>query len=440
MRRSTAGALLAFAWSGALPAHADTIGVIVSATRAPVPWRALDPDEEKVFALGHAVFNTRWAPANEPAGRRDGLGPLFNSAACDACHNSGRRGRGPAVDGEVSAELVIQLGRRLEDGRVERGHHDYGFILNTSALPSFTPEARVTVSYAAEMRTLGDGTAVVLRRPAYEARLRDGARLDDDTVLMPRLPPPIGGVGLLERVPESAVLALADSQDDDGDGISGVAARAAVPYGTLLGRFGWQATEPTVASQTAAAFSREMGLTTGAIGITDCLPARTECGDPAAAGTPEVESELFDALVEFQRLHAVSTQSPSADAAAAESLFAATGCAACHRSSLPVEIEGSHATIAAYTDLLVHDLGEDLADRDVAGHPARSAWRTAPLWGLGAAPASTERELRFLHDGRARSLEEAILWHGGEATQARERFGRLPAADRAVLLEWLSRL
>ncbi len=214
----------------------------------------------------------------------------------------------------------------------------------------------------------------------------------------------------------------------------------------VIGRFGWQATEPAVASQVAAAFSREMGLTSPLISHIDCGSAAASCEKLPNGGTPEVEPALFDAVVLFQRMHAVARtvelQLPENEARAARASFDGAGCSGCHRSELTLEAglgDSQPRAIHPYTDLLLHDLGPDLADRDVVGRVIPTEWRTAPLWGINASVA-TGRPLRLMHDGRARSIEEAIAWHGGSAAEARAEFERLSATERAAVVRWISSL
>jgi CxxC motif-containing protein (DUF1111 family) len=465
-----------------------SIGVIVQEdAHVPEPWRPLTQAEQRTFGLGYAVFNTTWVPADQPAGRTDGLGPLFNSGSCDACHNSRRRGRGPRDAGPAPGDLVIQLGRLLPTGEMQRGTGEYGFILNTSANEGFTPEALIDLRYEEEVRVLPDGSRLSLRRPVYTLAALSGPALSASTVLMPRMPPSVQGAGLLERVPLAELVSLA-AAGGDGSVTGRIAWLPPAARGRAqIGRFGWQATEPSVASQTASAFAREMGLTTSIAANIDCGRGDDACLSAAMGGAPEVETALFDALLFFEQLHAVPARPPLPDSEQGERLFAETGCAACHRPTLRIELgpvelgpielspetphrsQGTLPAIAAsapapaqapevdrdpevqvpsgtvipyaaihpYTDLLLHDLGAGLADRDLAGEAVHSEWRTAPLWGLQASVASSQ-PLRLLHDGRARSIEEAIAWHDGEAREARERFMHLLADARAALVEWIA--
>ncbi len=402
----------------------------------PQPWRPLTPSEQASFDLGYSVFNTDWVPANSPPGRIDGLGPVFNSQSCDACHNSRRRGRGPRGDGDAPPDLVIQLGRRLPDGTVQRGTAEYGFVLNPLAVKGFRPEARISIRYEAQIRTLADGTRLELRAPHYQLSELSGPALPPDTVLMPRLPPPVQGDGLLERVPRGELERIAAAQGNGRDGVHGWVALLGSRADAPVGRFGWQASEPSVASQVGNAFAREMGLSNPLVGYADCGVQDTACQSAPTGGMPEVEPELFDAVVSFQRLHAVPVQRLPDLSSPGARLFVQLGCARCHRMTLRV---GSNAAIHPYTDLLVHEMGEELADRDIAGSAARDEWRTAPLWGMNAAYASGQPP-QLLHDGRARSVDEAVLWHGGEGRAARERFARLSADERRTLVSWIQQL
>jgi len=430
----------------------------------PQPWRTLTASEQARFDTGYAVFNTEWVPANTPAGRIDGLGPVFNSQSCDSCHNSRRRGRGPRGDGEAPSDLVIQLGQRVSRTRVDRGNPDYGYVLNTSAIRGFRPEARVSIEYKIRPVTLGDGTVVELREPRYHVGSLDGPDLPANTVLMPRMPPPVQGAGLLELVPSAELERVARSDHAGTDGIRGrvswlqtnVADGAKVAAGTsraatgtggavpragrVVGRFGWQASEPSVASQIGAAFAREMGLTNPLESNDDCGPWNGACRTAPSGGSPEVEPELFEAVVAFQRWHSVPVaQQPDLSSVGAQ-LFESTGCARCHRTTLQIN-DGTkdNTVIHPYTDLLLHEMGDGLADRTFDGATVPGLWRTAPLWGMHAASVSGQ-PIHLLHDGRARSIEEAILWHDSEARAARERYVHSSAAQRHALTEWIEGL
>jgi CxxC motif-containing protein (DUF1111 family) len=275
-----------------------------------------------------------------------------------------------------------------------------------------------------------------------------------DVMLSPRLAPPMIGLGLLELVPEADILAAADPDDRDGDGISGRPNRVwsrALSRSTL-GRFGWKAGEATIPDQTAGAFAADIGLSTPLIPEPwgDCSQAQEQCRRGphglSPGETTEVSRTLFDLVVFYGRNLAVPPRR-DVDAPAVrrgEQLFAAAGCASCHRPLLvtgrdPTRPEHSLITIRPYTDLLLHDMGEELADGRPEWQASGREWRTAPLWGLGLTRTVSE-QVALLHDGRARSPLEAILWHGGEAQAARDRVIALSRDERAALLAFLDSL
>jgi len=432
-RHKTCGIALALL-AAALPASSpDWLTIQPADGRSPVAWRALSAEEEQRFHLGHAVFNTTWLPAGEGSGQRDGVGPLFNIGHCDGCHNSRRRGRGAQGDGPAPGELVIQVGQ-WQDGQLERMHPRFGHIINTAAIAGFTPEADVSIHYTAITRTRADGSAQTLWQPDYQVTPADSQPLPDNLVLMPRLASHAQGVGLLEHIPESAILANTQRPPH------GEPSWIETGNGRELGRFGWQGTEPSVARQIAVAFAREMGLSNPLIDRIDCAAHDDACQTAPTGGEPEVAPELFAAVVSFQQLETVRRPPDAARRLQALAdvgeLFEHTGCADCHRPQMPLH---DGRTIAPYTDLLLHDLGPDLADRTIAGEPVPSRWRSAPLWGLSTAFEGT-RQARLLHDGRARSVDEAIGWHGGNAAFARERYDRLAPEQRQRLATWVESL
>jgi len=405
--------------------------------RNPPSYRKLSDAEFARYDLGMAVFNTQFVPAGTPnAGRRAGVGPLFNSSSCDSCHNNGAHGRGPTGDGPAPSPLVIQLAATPTKNPTDpEGDPVYGRVLNTVALDGVPPEGVLMIRYEETPGHYPDGSAWSLRVPRYSlTNLRYGP-LSPRTLVKPRLAPALFGVGLLD----------AAERDTAGrDAPTGHAAALGTAAGDQ-GRFGWQATALSVQDQTARAFAREMGLTSTDMPNDDCTHAETACLQAPSNGSPEVSADIFSAVLSFQRYLAVPaspTPHPIPDQDA--NTFADLGCGACHEPRLPVTLTDADgkevsAVIAPYTDLRLHDLGNRLADETVAGKKVSSKWRTAPLWGLGYR-MSLEHFPTFLHDGRARSAEEAILWHDGEAASARTRFEQLPAPQRKAFLRWLDTL
>jgi CxxC motif-containing protein (DUF1111 family) len=417
--------------------------------RNPPSYRKLTDAEFARYDLGMAVFNTQFVSAGTPnAGRRAGVGPLFNSSSCDSCHNNGAHGRGPTGDGPAPAPLVIQLATTPAKNPTDpEGDPVYGRVLNTIALDGVPPEGVAMIRYQETPGHYPDGGAWSLRVPHYTlTNLRYGP-LSPRTLVKPRLAPALFGVGLLDAAGRD--MAARNTVGSDAAGPGTAARHAAEPdpaaFGQAHGRFGWQATALSVSDQTARAFAREMGLTSTDMPRDDCTQAETACLQQGNSGSPEVSADIFSAVVSFQRWLAVPaspTPHPFPDQDA--KTFADLGCAVCHQSRLAITLPDADgktvsAVIAPYTDLRLHDLGSRLADETVAGKKVSSKWRTAPLWGLGYR-MSLEHFPTFLHDGRARSAEEAILWHDGEGAGARAHFEHLPASQRKAFLRWLQTL
>jgi CxxC motif-containing protein (DUF1111 family) len=374
---------------------------------------ALGGGDPTQVELGRSVFNTVWVAAGAGgAGRREGLGPVYNAASCATCHPGGARGAGPTGNGPAPVALEIELALPGETGT---GDPVYGHVFNTAALGGAAAEGAVIIRYS---EIYGyyypDGVRWHIRAPHYELTRLSHGPLAPTTLIKPRLAPALFGVGLLEAVPGSVL----------GGGSSEV------------GRFGWQAEALSVRDQTTRAFAREMGLTSGDRPSDDCTVSEADCMPRAtsgpAGGSPEVSDELLEAVVAF--VHDVAVPASSAHPKNAElgaELFVTIGCAGCHRPRLGV--------IAPYTDLQLHDLGIEMDDENASGTRVASKWRTAPLWGLGYR-MSTQAQPTFLHDGRARTPEEAILWHSGEAAPARRAFTNLGPRSRGALLHWLETL
>jgi len=394
------------------------------------PAANLTMAQRGVFQLGRSAFDFHWPiPV---------LGPLFNSDACVGCHAGNGRGLSQIGTGALQSQALIRVS--LTDGtpggvaEVPGGDvpvPGFGLQLQDHATVGL-PEVIVTQAWLEHAESYGDGEVVMLREPRLDVRLPDGSQLGPDVRMSYRQAQAAFGLGLLEAVPDAALTALADPDDADGDGISG---RLNLVWDTdrqtmALGRFGHKATVPTLRQQTAAAFAGDIGLSNKLLPETD--------------GHRDLSDDQFEQAVVFISTVAVPAAVPQ-NAAAREgrALFDDLGCAGCH---VPTLETGDHAIpqlahqiIHPYTDLLLHDVGDRLTDarRDFTAEGVE--WRTPPLWGLGLVqvvlPAAT-----FLHDGRARTLAEAILWHGGEAQAARDAFRLATKQERAALIEFLETL
>jgi CxxC motif-containing protein (DUF1111 family) len=411
--------------------------------------------ESMDFVLGKALFERLWVQAPASTKSADGLGPLFNARACATCHANGGQTPVALEPGELpaAASLTLRVGQVL-DGKLAP-HPLLGEQVQTAASTGLASEGRLVLSYDLHPVTLADGVSVELRRPRFVIA-NDAGRPPAINWLSPRLAQDLHGLGLLERIPFARMAELADPDDLDGDGISGAVVMGTYEDANILpGRFGWKANEPDLERQTSSAFHFDIGLSTPqkAEPWGDCTAAQNICRAAphgavpnGAEGEVEVSGQLVALIATYLRdlPPPKSTANPSASAGAGARIFAAIGCGACHTESQPVaDAAGQTAWIAPYTDLLVHDMGDGLADLadDGAVSPATDArdWRTAPLWGLGAR-ATKSPAAALLHDGRARSILEAVLWHDGEAAAAKQRAAALSAADRAALIAFLESL
>jgi len=397
---------------------------------------ALTFDERIHFRKGLVIFERLWvpAPSRSSLNRIDGLGPLYNASACSRCHLRNGRGSSPANDRGLK-NLVVRVAIPGANGAPARPEPVYGRQIQTAAIPGYAAEAAMRVTYSDQTVALADGTVVQLQNPTYTANDLAYGPLHADAAFSPRVAPPMIGLGLLEAIAEDDILANADPDDRDGDGISGRAAVApsSETGAVTLGRFGWRAEQPSVFDQAAAAFVDDIGMSTFVRpeGYGDCRPAQVACREAVDGADPtEIEDYSFEMVVYFSRQIAVPMRETADDRA-----FVDAGCANCHRQSfeVPGHDGGPAQIIQPYTDMLLHDLGDGLADG--TGHE----WRTAPLWGLGLTK-TVNADAGFLHDGRARTISEAILWHGGEAAAARDAVINMAPDKRQSLLDFLESL
>lgn len=408
--------------------------------------RNLDARGRRAFSTGNAFFNDNWVQAPASTEGRDGLGPLFNARSCSACHPKDGRGEPvEPVEGEPHVALLIRLSVPGPNG--PQPHPTYGDQLQVRAIPGVPPEGSFRIHSHFVDGKFADGERYVLRRPEYRFFGLNYGAFPDDMMFSPRVGPPVFGLGLLEAVPEAAILARADPDDRDGDGVSGRANRVLDEHGRpALGRFGWKANVATIRQQIAGAFLGDIGITSSLRPRENHAPSQTEAARAPSGGDPELSDDKLDRVNFYSHTLAVPARRNWTDPVVlrGKELFGRMRCAACHVPKLETgALEGfpelSHQTIRPYTDLLLHDMGPDLADGRPDGEATGSEWRTPPLWGIGLTLA-VNGHTRFLHDGRAMSLQGAILWHGGEAEASREAFRTAPAEDRAALLAFLNSL
>jgi CxxC motif-containing protein (DUF1111 family) len=406
-----------------------------------LPAANLAGDALEAHDRGDEAFEDVFVPA--PAPEHGGLGPVFDNVSCEACHQGDGRGRPPNPGEPISSLLfrasIAGLGPHGGPNPVP----GFGGQLQLRAIAGFTPEAAATITYVETEGVFADGTPFQLRVPSYT--LTGGyAPLPGGVLVSPRTAPAVFGLGLLEAVPAVEVLARADPRDRNRDGISGKAnlvwdqARGRM----ALGRFGWKANAPNLVQQTAGAYNGDMGVTSSLFPSEACEGQVAGC-EPHP---PEVDDQTVRDVAFYNQTLGVPARRDldHAETTAGEQLFHAAGCGGCHVATLVTgSLRGvpqvSRQVIHPYTDLLVHDMGPGLADNRPDFEASGSEWRTAPLWGIGLVEM-VNGHTNFLHDGRARSLLEAVMWHGGEAQAARDRVLRMTADQRSALVAFLGSL
>jgi CxxC motif-containing protein (DUF1111 family) len=410
-----------------------------------MPLANISRSNRRAHVVGNSFFNKNWVIPPSSTEARDGLGPFFHSRSCSGCHVRDGRGR-PPWEGETMVGLLFRLSVPGPDGK-PIPDPVFGGQLGVRAVPGVEPEGDVKIEYKEIEGNFGDGTPYVLLEPQYTllANATYG-KPAKNIQLGPRLAQPVYGLGLLEAIPEKSILAHSDPNDKDGDGISGRPNYVWNPEkkAKQLGRFGWKANQPSLRQQTAGAFLGDIGITTSIHPKEDYTPAQAKLLDKLPnGGSPELEDHLLGRVVTYLQTLAPPAQRDydHPEVLKGRKLFLETGCAKCHLPKLktgdfPEIPELANQVIRPFTDLLLHDMGPGLADNRPDGEASGTEWRTPPLWGIGLSQV-VNGNTRFLHDGRARNLEEAILWHGGEASATQEAYRNLSSQDRQRLLLYL---
>ncbi len=401
------------------------------------------------FFTGNSTFNRNWIMAPASTSATDGLGPTFNARSCSSCHLKDGRGRPPYSADEPMTSMLIRLSVAGEN---EHGgpapEPTYGDQLNPLGILGVPGEGDPRVSTELREGRYDDGAVYELSVPSYELRDLAFGDLAEGAMLSPRVAPQMIGLGLLQSIDEADLLAHADPDDADGDGISGRPNRVwdVASESVMLGRFGWKANQPSLEQQNSGAFVGDIGITSPLFPNENCPDAQVECAAALDGGEPEVGATKIEQIDFYSKYLAVPARRHfrEPEVRRGEQLFADVGCTSCHVTTfvtgdVPGEPELSQQTIHPYTDLLLHDLGDGLADGRPDFEADGNEWRTPPLWGIGLFKDVNDHT-RYLHDGRARSLEEAVLWHGGEAQGATTAFKALAAEERAALLRFLGSL
>lgn len=424
-------------------------------------------EREMNFKVGNGFFKRLWVSAPASTKAADGLGPLYNAKSCQRCHLKDGRGHPPAGNypDDTAESMFLRLSipprndaeRELLETRQATVIPDpvYGGQLQDFAVQGHAAEGRMHITYEEREVTLSDGETASLRWPTYSVTDLGYGPMHPDVMLSPRIAPQMIGLGLIEQVPQEQIVALADPDDADGDGISGKPQWVRDPEtgDVVLGRFGWKAGNPSIDAQAQGAFSGDMGISTAMkpAGAGECTEAQEACitaihgGDEQYDGL-EAPQQVTDLVLFYSRHLSVPARRDADDPQVlrGKELFYGIGCVDCHTPKFRTAADGSEPELRdqliwPYSDMLLHDMGAGLADGRPEGEADGREWRTAPLWGIGLTE-TVSGHTNFLHDGRARNVTEAVLWHGGEAEAAREAFRTMPKEDRDALLRFVNSL
>jgi CxxC motif-containing protein (DUF1111 family) len=405
--------------------------------------------EERLFFVGNSFFNQNWVQAPASTTARDGLGPFFNSRSCAGCHFKDGRGRPFLSADENTTGFLIRLSIAGQDVHGEPLPDPiYGGQFQDLALDALADEGDIVITYSDKIVTFADGRTVILQAPRYELVNLNYGDLSDNILFSPRVANQMIGLGLLEAIPQEMLLSWADPDDQNQDGISGRVNEVwdYVNHTSAIGRFGWKANQPHLLQQVAGAFNGDMGITTSVFANTNCSPLQMVCAGMANGGQPEIDDDDLLKVVLYASTLAVPAQRNGDDPRVQRGfeIFQELACNACHIVTVQT---GEHPTIGAlsnqtihpFTDLLLHDMGNELGDNRPDFLAMGNEWRTPPLWGIGLFE-TVNGHTRYLHDGRARNLLEAVLWHDGEAQASRDAVLQRSETDTEALIAFLKSL
>ena len=437
------------------------------------PFSQLSLEQGLTFNIGKAVFEKIWVSSPSSTTASDGLGPLYNARSCSRCHKNNGRGVAPPVNQNNNAKAVSLFLRLsiapsnshqrqlLAKGRIPFIPDPvYGQQLQTFAFPGGKSEGKLQVHYSPihvklKGNKLEDGETLTLNKPHYEISNLGYGKLDKNLMISPRIAPVMIGLGLLEAIETRDLLALSDPDDSDNDGISGRVNKFwnRQTKESVIGRFGWKAGAPDLAHQNGAALNGDLGISSTLFPSPygDCTERQVACWQQAHGNSVqhddlEASQTMTDLLLFYTQHLAVPARRTTANASVLEGkmLFYQSGCIGCHTpkfiTAKNTDSPGlSEQLIWPYSDLLLHDMGDGLADGRPEYRANGNEWRTPPLWGIGLATAVSGEQF-FLHDGRARSLMEAIIWHGGEAEHSKQNVINMSPQQRRFLLNFLESL
>lgn len=404
-------------------------------------------EEYDFFILGKSFFRIPWVEAPSATTARDGLGPLFNANTCTTCHPRNGRGFARREDGELDRSVVVKLSAKPKGLASEvktlkmygtLGDKSYGRQVQVSGVFGVPHEAIPRLHVKKFYVAYPDGKVVELERPYVKLTDKRYGEVEEGVSKSLRFATALVGMGYIDMIDEEDILSWADPFDENGDGVSG---KPNYVYSheyekVMLGRFNLKASTPTLKEQIALAFHDDMGISNSIYPGLPCTNNQEKCLN---APTSKDEFDITPLRLEAVNFYVSSLALPKQKITnlKGKELFESVGCVSCHRPSYTL---ANGKTIHPYSDFLLHDMGEGLADGRVDFEASGKEWRTQPLWGLSHAKNVLKKSPRYLHDGRARSLEEAILWHGGEALRAKLLFMGLHVNEREALIKFLKEL
>lgn len=409
------------------------------------------------FFSGRAFFKLPWVTAPSSTTARDGLGPVFNQRTCLGCHPRNGRGQPPQDEQEGFQSMLLRLSipasNSAADQKLLQQHGSvpeptYGGQLQPQSLRGLAAEGNAYFDYTEVQGQFEDGESYTLLKPKLRIENLQYGDLHPDVQTSPRVAPIMVGLGLLSAIAEQDILANADPDDSNQDGISGrpnyvwdIATQQ-----TVLGRYGWKANQPNIHQQNASAFSGDLGITSDLFPEQSCTAKQTDCQQAPDGGKPELPLDLMSKVNYYVALLGVPARRNINDPEVlkGQRLFTKAGCTSCHTPKFTTAekagfSELSAQTIHPYSDLLLHDMGAELADQRPDFLATGQEWRTPPLWGLGLL-ATVNGHTRLLHDGRARNVLEAVLWHGGEAKSSQQQVLAMTKTEREALIKFLQSL
>ena len=405
-------------------------------------------DEELDQAiLGKSFFRIPWVEAPSATTARDGLGPLFNANTCTSCHPNNAYTNVFTSNNEVHRAMVVRLSIP-SDNSIQHQHYErtlgfvpdyvYGTQLSINGTQNVPFEGKLNITYTPKEIMYPDGHKVVLRVPSYELIDLNYGNLPKDIRISVRKAPALVGLGWIEQLDDTAILAHADTKDKDGDGIRGIPnfVYDIKKQTMVLGKYTYKASAPTLKQQIANAFHNDMSLTTTYFPHDNCTSTQQECLNAKKArdaiDVPDQRVDAIDFYLKNLKVPVIENKNPKGKV-----LFSQIGCASCHIPSFTLK---NNQKIEVFSDFLLHDMGEELSDGRSEFDATARHWRTTPLWGINSYKYTVGEKAEYLHDGRARSLEEAIIWHAGEALKARNAFMNLSYEERNHLIEYLGEL